>query len=148
MPSLADKYAVRKYVAGKIGHEFLNDLYGVWDDPPVIPFEALPESFVLKVTWGVGEKYFVSGQIQTRCPDNASAISQMDEAKRVLGVTRMGLQTHHSSSRRSRHKPCHGLLYSQTLVRCHTFLMNECEGTPTSSTASVLPQYTQGSVPA
>lgn len=61
MPSLADKYAVRKYVAGKIGHEFLNDLYGVWDDPPVIPFEALPESFVLKVTWGGRGKIFCVG---------------------------------------------------------------------------------------
>jgi len=28
---------------------------------------------------------------------------------------------------RSRHKPCHGLLYSQTLVRRDTFLMNELE---------------------
>jgi hypothetical protein len=55
MTSLADKYAVRDYVAHKIGHEFLNELYGVWDDPAAIPFEALPESFVLKVTWGSGQ---------------------------------------------------------------------------------------------
>lgn len=55
MTSLADKYAVRDYVARKIGHEFLNELYGVWDDPTAIPFETLPESFVLKVNWGSGQ---------------------------------------------------------------------------------------------
>lgn len=55
MTSLADKYTVRDYVTRKIGPEFLNELYGVWDDPAAIPFETLPDSFVLKVTWGSGQ---------------------------------------------------------------------------------------------
>ncbi|MGC4096639.1 MAG: hypothetical protein QM706_05935 [Nitrospira sp.] len=32
MTSLADEYEVRDYVARTIGHEFLNELYGVWND--------------------------------------------------------------------------------------------------------------------
>jgi hypothetical protein len=49
---LADKYEVRSYVAARIGEQYLNELYGVWDDPEAIPIERLPPTFVLKVTSG------------------------------------------------------------------------------------------------
>lgn len=49
---LADKYAVRSYVAERVGPEILNDLYGVWERVSDIDFDALPEAFVLKVNWG------------------------------------------------------------------------------------------------
>lgn len=52
MTQLADKYEVRGYVAARVGDWLLNDVYGVWDDPSVLVFEQLPESFVLKVTSG------------------------------------------------------------------------------------------------
>lgn len=51
---MADKYAVRPYVAEKIGEEHLVPLLGVWDDPEDIDFDALPEQFVLKCNHNSG----------------------------------------------------------------------------------------------
>ena len=45
---VSDKYAVREYVADKIGEEYLIPLLGVWDKFDDIDFEKLPEEFVLK----------------------------------------------------------------------------------------------------
>lgn len=45
---MSDKYAVRKYVAEKIGEEYLIPLLGVWDDVDDIDFDKLPNQFVLK----------------------------------------------------------------------------------------------------
>lgn len=45
---LVDKYAVRDYVIEKIGEQYLNELYGVYDSFEEIDFEKLPNKFVLK----------------------------------------------------------------------------------------------------
>ncbi len=47
---LADKYEVRNYVKDMIGEEYLVPLLGVWDSAEEIPYEKLPERFVLKCT--------------------------------------------------------------------------------------------------
>lgn len=47
---LVDKHAVRTYVEEKIGIEFLNESYGVYKRPEDIPYETLPNSFVIKAT--------------------------------------------------------------------------------------------------
>lgn len=47
---LVDKYAVRDYVKDKIGALYLNQLYGVYDNPKEIPFDKLPKQFVIKAT--------------------------------------------------------------------------------------------------
>jgi teichuronopeptide biosynthesis TupA-like protein len=52
--TLADKYAVRDYVAARVGPEILNELYGHWTSAWDIDFDALPDRFVLKVNWGRG----------------------------------------------------------------------------------------------
>lgn len=44
----ADKYAVRDYVAEKIGEQYLVPLYGVYDSIEEIDVSQLPEQFVLK----------------------------------------------------------------------------------------------------
>lgn len=44
----ADKYAVREYVAEKIGKEYLVPLIGVYDSVEEIDIDKLPEKFVLK----------------------------------------------------------------------------------------------------
>lgn len=44
----ADKYAVRDYVAEKIGEQYLVPLYGVYDSIEEIDITQLPEQFVLK----------------------------------------------------------------------------------------------------
>lgn len=50
--TLADKYSVRRYVAEKIGEEYLVPLLGVWDSFDQIDFSQLPDRFVLKCTHG------------------------------------------------------------------------------------------------
>ncbi len=52
--TLADKLAVRDYVAERIGKEHLVPLIGVWDDAAKIDFAALPERFALKCTHDSG----------------------------------------------------------------------------------------------
>ena len=54
MPICADKFAVRQYVKNRGCEEILNDL--IWEgfDPLDIPFESLPNQFVIKVTHGSG----------------------------------------------------------------------------------------------
>lgn len=45
---MVDKYKVRKYIAEKVGEEYLVPLLGVWDSTDEIDFDALPNEFVLK----------------------------------------------------------------------------------------------------
>lgn len=45
---LADKYAVRKFVADKCGDDVLCKLLGVYSSPEDIDFHSLPNSFVIK----------------------------------------------------------------------------------------------------
>jgi hypothetical protein len=47
---LVDKFAVRAYVEEKIGPEYLNEIYGVYEKPEQVPFEDLPNQFVVKAT--------------------------------------------------------------------------------------------------
>jgi|SRR5699024_3203651 len=56
---LVDKYEVRHYVKQKIGEEYLNTLYGVYEDPEEIDFDELPDKFALKGTHGSGYNVLV-----------------------------------------------------------------------------------------
>lgn len=47
---LVDKYEVRKYIAEKIGEEYLIPCLGVWERFEDINFDELPNQFVLKCT--------------------------------------------------------------------------------------------------
>lgn len=49
-----DKYGVRAYVEQIIGSQFLVKNLGVWEDPEQIPFNKLPQQYVLKATHGSG----------------------------------------------------------------------------------------------
>lgn len=51
---MADKYAVRPYVAEKIGEKHLVPLLGVWDNADDIDFNMLPDQFVLKCNHNSG----------------------------------------------------------------------------------------------
>ncbi|HBI6973919.1 ATP-grasp fold amidoligase family protein [Clostridium perfringens] len=51
---MADKYLVRKYIADKLGEEYLIPIIGVWDEPNEINFEKLPNKFVLKCNHNSG----------------------------------------------------------------------------------------------
>ena len=49
---LTDKVLVRDYIEEKIGKQYLNDVYGVWDNAEDIDFSQLPEKFALKTNNG------------------------------------------------------------------------------------------------
>jgi TupA-like ATPgrasp len=53
----ADKYQVREYVARTIGSQYLIPLIGVWDEFDQIPWDDLPQQFVLKATHGCGDNF-------------------------------------------------------------------------------------------
>ena len=52
--TMVDKYAVKQYVAEKIGTEYVIPLLGVWGRVEDINFDSLPDSFVLKTTHDSG----------------------------------------------------------------------------------------------
>ena len=52
--TMVDKYEVKKYVADRIGEEYIIPTLGVWDNFDDIDFEKLPNQFVLKCTHDSG----------------------------------------------------------------------------------------------
>lgn len=52
--TLEDKWGSRDYVRDRVGEEILNEIYCVTKDPDEIPFEDLPEKFVVKASHGSG----------------------------------------------------------------------------------------------
>ena len=51
---MVDKYEAKKYVADKIGAEYIIPTLGVWDKFDDIDFNNLPDQFVLKCTHDSG----------------------------------------------------------------------------------------------
>jgi len=64
----ADKYAVRQYVTDCGFPEILNDLIGVWERPEDIPWEQLPNRFVLKNNYGCAMNLIVPNKSQLDIP--------------------------------------------------------------------------------
>lgn len=54
---LADKYEVKKYVAEKIGAEYVIPTFGIYDSFDEIDFDRLPNQFILKTTHDSGGNY-------------------------------------------------------------------------------------------
>ncbi len=52
--TMVDKYEAKKYVADKIGEQYIIPTFGVWDNPDDIDFDALPDQFVLKCNHNSG----------------------------------------------------------------------------------------------
>ena len=52
--TLVDKYEVKKYVADKIGEQYIIPTLGVWNHFDDIDFDSLPDQFVLKCTHDSG----------------------------------------------------------------------------------------------
>lgn len=61
MVQCCDKYVVRKYVESKGCGKYLNDLLWQGFDPADIPFDELPERYVVKVTHGSTFNIIVDG---------------------------------------------------------------------------------------
>jgi len=64
----ADKLATRDYVASRLGHGFLPDLYQVADDPADLDFAALPDKFVVKTNHGSGMNCIVADRATLDVP--------------------------------------------------------------------------------
>ena len=52
--TMVDKYEAKKYVAARIGEEYIIPTIGVWNDSDEIEFDSLPQRFVLKCTHNSG----------------------------------------------------------------------------------------------
>ena len=51
---MVDKFEAKKYVAGRIGEEYIIPTLGVWNSFDEIDFDSLPDQFVLKCTHDSG----------------------------------------------------------------------------------------------
>jgi hypothetical protein len=54
LTQVADKAAVRDYVEARLGRHLLSERYYITIDPQTIPFDKLPDRFVVKPTHGSG----------------------------------------------------------------------------------------------
>lgn len=73
---IEDKWAVREYVSEKVGKKILPEVYYVTDQPDTIPFNTLPEEFVIKPTHLSGpvliidgDEYLTNREIRKQCKD-------------------------------------------------------------------------------
>lgn len=55
MTRCVDKCSFKDYIKEQVGEEYVVPLYGVWTNVNNIDFDALPDKFVLKSTWGWGD---------------------------------------------------------------------------------------------
>jgi len=77
---LADKYFVREWIEEKIGSQYLNEIYGVWNNAEDIDFRQMPEQFVLKMNNGSGRNIIVTDKSSM---DEVAIRKQLDEWKTI-----------------------------------------------------------------
>lgn len=84
---MVDKYAVKEYVAGIIGQQYVIPTLGVWDKAEEIDFDSLPNQFVLKATHDSGRVVICSDKAKL---DRKEAVRVMKEslARDFYAVTR------------------------------------------------------------
>ncbi len=87
LTQLVDKYAVRAYVEEKIGAQYLNEIYGVYNSPDEIDYNTLPQKFVIKATHASSYNLIVTDK------DNLDQSKTSKLFKKWLGINqyyRMG----------------------------------------------------------
>ncbi|TFG45875.1 MAG: hypothetical protein E4H40_07820 [Candidatus Brocadiia bacterium] len=66
LPITADKFCVREYIVNQLGEEgakaILIPLFYVTDDPKSIPFDRLPERYIIKSNHGSGQNLIINGK--------------------------------------------------------------------------------------
>lgn len=106
---MADKYAVRAYIAEKLGEEYLIPLLGVWDDPEEIDFNTLPDQFVLKCNHNSSKGMCI-------CKDK----SKLD-VKRVKKELKKGLQQdYYLTGREWPYKDIKRRIVAEQYMQCDT----------------------------
>ncbi len=94
---LANKYAVRQWVADKIGEQYLIPLLGVYDSFDEIDFSVLPDQFVMKTNHGSGTNYIVKDKSQL---DLKRAKQMFDDWMATDYAYNTGLELHYSKIKR------------------------------------------------
>lgn len=74
--TMVDKFAVKKYMADKIGEQYIIPTLGVWDKFDDIDFDKLPKQFVLKCTHDSGGLVIVKDKQQF---DKAAANKKLEK---------------------------------------------------------------------
>ena len=77
---LADKYAVRQWVADLIGEEYLIPLIGAWDNYSDIDFKLLPNQFVIKTNHGSCDVVVIKDKISMKLADRMRMKRIIDES--------------------------------------------------------------------
>lgn len=91
----ADKCAVREYVLSKTNRpDILNDVYFVGADASKIPFDELPNKFVIKATHGSGWNIFVHDKAAANIPEIVSRCRKWMDTKHSV-ATRNVCETHY-----------------------------------------------------
>lgn len=81
MPQCCDKYAVREFVAAAGCGEILNTLYWEGFDPEQIPYDTLPDRFVIKVTHGSTFNIIVKDKAKLNREETARKLKKWLKAK-------------------------------------------------------------------
>ena len=76
---MVDKYAVKQYVADRIGQQYIIPTLGVWDKTEDIDWDSLPEQFVLKTTHGGGSSGVVICKDKANF-DRGAAVAKLEES--------------------------------------------------------------------
>ncbi len=82
--TLVDKYAVKPWVAERIGEQYIIPTLGVWNRFDEIEFEKLPNQFVLKTTHGGGSIGVVICKDKSTF-DKAEAKKKLERSMRISG---------------------------------------------------------------
>lgn len=82
--TMVDKFSVKKYVADRIGVQYVIPCLGVWDKPADICFDSLPQQFVLKVTHGGGNSGVVICKDKSKL-DVRAIIKKLNRCMKIDG---------------------------------------------------------------
>lgn len=91
----ADKYAVREYVKKMGCEETLIELYGAYDNAEEIPWEQLPQKFVIKWNFGCGQNFICKNK------DDYN----FEEVKQLLNKWKKDSQTFYKYGAEMQYKP-------------------------------------------
>lgn len=112
--TMADKAEAKKYVASRIGEEYIIPQLGLWDRAEDIDFDSLPDQFVLKCTHDSGSCII--------CTDKAS----FDRAAAVRSLSKAVKRNFYNSKREWGYKGLKGRILAEKYMEDHLV-----EGAPT-----------------
>ena len=88
----ADKYAVREYVEKCGCGEILNELYGVYDKVDDIPWDTLPNQFVIKWNFGCGQNLIVLDKTKLDIEDAKKKLNEWYKLRDTFYLTYSEMQ--------------------------------------------------------